>query len=40
RDACRMHGVSESYMSVAVKKIQQLSQSVAVMIVWYITSVT
>ncbi|EAA7635100.1 transcriptional regulator [Salmonella enterica] len=34
--ACEKHGVSASYMSVALGKLQQLSQGVATLAPWYI----
>ncbi|ECV2308242.1 transcriptional regulator [Salmonella enterica subsp. enterica serovar Javiana] len=35
--ACEKHGVSTSYMSVVLGKLQQLSRGVAMLAPWYVT---
>lgn len=35
--ACEKHGVSTSYLSVALSKLQQLNQGVTMLALWYVT---
>lgn len=35
RDACRLHGVSASYMTTVLQKLQSLNQMVASLSPWY-----